>query len=98
MRRWPVGEKNFTRSLHRNMGSGEDTMFEKYVGMLPVSSDKLVGSAISWFLMKQDPEDVSLDLYNNGYQITVKTDKDNVKEMAEFWEEYVSGMLGDDNE
>lgn len=80
------------------MGSEDNTHFEKYINMLPVSPEKLVGSAISWYFRKQEPEDVTLDLYKNGYSITVKTDKDNVKDMKEFWREFVEPKLGGSDE
>ncbi len=80
------------------MGSDGSGSFEKYVSMLPVSPEKLVGSAISWYLKKQDPDDVTLDLYRNGYSITIKTDDENVKEMKEFWREFVEPKLGGNDE
>jgi hypothetical protein len=80
------------------MGSDGSGSFEKYVNMLPVSPEKLVGSAISWYLKKQDPDDVTLDLYRNGYSITIKTDDENVKEMKEFWREFVEPKLGGNDE
>lgn len=57
------------------------------------NTDTLVGEGIAWFIGKQDPDEISFDKYNNGYQITVKTDKENVDKAAEFWEEYVEDKL-----
>lgn len=80
------------------MVSEDGSSFEKYVSMLPVSPDKLVGSAISWYLMRQNPDNVTLDLYKDGYSITIKTDKEKVVEMKEFWNEFVSPKLGGKDE
>lgn len=80
------------------MANNSGSSFQKYVDMIPVSTDKLVGSAVSWFLKRHNPDDITLDLYQNGYQITVKTDKDNVKELKEFWDEFVQPNLGEENE
>jgi len=81
-----------------NMAKGNGGSFEKYVNMLPVPPEKIVGSALSWFLKRQDPDSIDLDLYENGYRITVMTDKEGVKETGEFWEEYVRPTLSDKDE
>lgn len=85
------------KDLLRNMAKGDGSVFKKYVDMLPVPPNELVASALTWFLRRQDPDNIDLDLYENGYRITVKTDKENVKEMSEFWSDYVKPMLGDDD-
>jgi hypothetical protein len=52
-----------------------------------------VGMAVSRFVKRQNPESVEFDLYENGYQITVKTEGDKAKKAKEFWEENVKPRL-----
>jgi len=69
------------------MGSREK--FEKLVQRVPVDNDKLIGQAVSWFISKQDPENVSFNSYPNGYTIKVMAEGDRVEEAKQFWEENV---------
>lgn len=74
------------------------TDLESLVDRLPFSKNTIISSGISWFIRRQDPETVEFDVYENGYQITVKTDEDNVKQAAEFWRDEVNPKLRGDNE
>lgn len=71
-------------------GSGA---FRKYVKMLPIPWKEALGSGMQFFINRQNPESVEFDAYKNGWQITVKTDKENVREAKEFWEEHVEDYL-----
>ena len=71
----------------------EMSRFEQLVSKVPVDNDKLIGQAVSWFITKQEPEDVEFTEYKNGYTIEVRTDKENAKQAREFWEEHVHPEL-----
>lgn len=64
------------------------------VEKVPVDNDKLIGQAVSWFISKQQPEDVDFTQYQNGYTIEVRTSQDEAAEARKFWEEYVHPELG----
>lgn len=73
------------------------TDLESLVNRLPVNKDTIVSSGISFFIRRQDPDNVDFQVYENGYRIEVKTDEDNVKEAAEFWrDEVIPKLRGDD--
>lgn len=74
------------------------TDFESLVGSIPVDKNSLISSAISWFLRRQEPDDVTFQVYKNGYAIEVKTDEDNIKEAAEFWKDNVIPKLEGEEE
>lgn len=74
---------------------GEDSRFMKVVNRVPVDNDKLIGQAVSWFITKQNPDEVDFTEYENGYELKVFADKEDAKEAREFWEEYVQPHLGD---
>lgn len=74
------------------------TDLESLVSRLPVNKETIISSGISWFIRRQEPESVDFDVYENGYQITVKTDEENVKKAAEFWRDEVNPKLRGDDE
>lgn len=73
---------------------GDKSRFMVLVEKVPVDNDKLIGQAVSWFIGKQQPEDVEFTQYPNGYTIEVRTEKESAKQAREFWEEYVHPELG----
>jgi len=75
---------------------GSKSRFEKLVERAPVDNDKLIGQAVSWFISKQEPDNVSFNAYPNGYTIKVMTGKEGVEQAREFWEENVHQHLGGD--
>lgn len=75
---------------------GNSSRFAKLVEKAPVDNDKLIGQAVSWFIQKQEPEDVEFTKYKNGYTVEVRTSEENANEAKEFWEENVHPELGGD--
>lgn len=73
---------------------GDDSKFTKIVERVPVDNDKLIGQAVSWFIKKQDPDEVDFTTYENGYEIKVFSGKEEAEEAKGFWEEYVHPHLG----
>lgn len=75
------------------------TDLESIVDRLPFNKETIISSGISWFIRRQEPESVDFEVYENGYQITVKADEENVRQAAEFWRDEVNPKLrGDDDE
>lgn len=77
--------------------------FKSLVGKIPGTDWKgLLSRGLSWYISQQDPEKVRFDVLvdsNNdvlGYAIKVKTDKQNVKEAKEFWEDHVNPRFDGD--
>lgn len=73
----------------------ESGRFEALIDRAPVSKDKLIGWAVSWFLKQQNPEKIEMNSYKNGYEVSVYTSEDGVEEAVEFWQEFVKPHLGD---
>lgn len=73
------------------MGNG--SRFASIIEKVPVDNDKLIGQAVSWFIQKQEPENVRFIKYSNGYKIEVLTDNENAKEAKQFWDENVHPEL-----
>lgn len=76
--------------------------FKSIVKRLPYSWEKILGQGISFFISEQDPEEVRWDAVARddeivGWSITVKTNKENVVEAKEFWEEHVDPQFSEDN-
>jgi len=66
--------------------------------MVPYSTEKVVGIAISHFIQEQEPENVDFNVIVEdedavGWEIVVETDDGNVEEAANFWQEFVMGRL-----
>lgn len=80
----------------------EESRFKRMVNMLPISIDRLIGSGIAYFISEQEPDDVKMKIHIDdddnviGYSIRVKTDKRNVYEAKEFWENNIEPELGGD--
>jgi len=73
--------------------SGEAT-FEKYVKRLPgVDWKTLLSWGVSWFVNKQNPEEVEFVEYPNGWALEVQTDGDGIKQAREFWENHLEEKL-----
>lgn len=75
---------------------GSSSKFMNIINRVPVDNDKLIGQAVSWFISRQDPDQVNFEKYPNGYQIHVYTDEDEAEEATEFWQENVHPHLEDD--
>jgi len=67
--------------------------FERLVSRLPISKDRLLGMGLRYFLEKQNPEEVNLRTYKNGWAIEVKTDEEHIDEALEFWEKNVEDKV-----
>lgn len=73
---------------------GDESRFTKLVNRAPIDNDKLIGQAVSWFIKKQNPDEVDFTAYENGYEIKVFSDEEASEEAKDFWEEYVYPHLG----
>lgn len=71
----------------------EGSRIDRWLSLVPADEGEIIGSAIAWFLNKQEPETVRMESYDNGYQIKIFTDRDNVEQAQEFWSEYVQPKL-----
>lgn len=75
--------------------------FKRFVSMLPVSTDSLLASAITFFISEQNPSEVKMKVHVDdddnvvGYSIRVKTSKEETYDAKQFWENYVEPKLGD---
>lgn len=72
--------------------------FERLVGRLPYSWEKIVGMGISFFIREQDPQSVEFNVIAKdgnavGWEINVYTDEENVEKAKDFWLEFVEGRL-----
>lgn len=74
---------------------GDDSRFMQIVERVPIDNDSLIGQAVSWFISNQNPDKVTFNYYENGYEIKVYADEEDAAEAAEFWEENVDPHLGD---
>lgn len=75
----------------------DGSRFEKIVGRLPMGIDSVVGSGMSWFISRLDPDGVKFAKYNNGFAIEVKgIPDDKINEAESFWDEYVEPSLSGD--
>lgn len=71
----------------------QSSQFEKLVAKLPVSWERLLGWGLSYFLERQDPEEVNFTIHNNGWSIDVKTDEESTEDALDFWTEFVEGRI-----
>lgn len=67
--------------------------FEQIVDMVPVPTDKVIASGISFFIREQEPDNVEFERAKNGYAIKVRTDGESADEAKKFWEEEVDEKL-----
>jgi hypothetical protein len=67
--------------------------FEQIVDMVPVPTDKVIASGISFFIREQEPDNVEFERATNGYAIKVRTDDRSADEAKRFWEEEVDQKL-----
>jgi 3-deoxy-D-manno-octulosonate 8-phosphate phosphatase KdsC-like HAD superfamily phosphatase len=72
---------------------GDNSRFMKYVRMLPVPVDTVLSEGITFFITDQNPERVEFEAADNGYAIKVYTDRQNVEEAKEFWQNQVDPKL-----
>lgn len=73
-----------------------DSSFRSMMSKLPLRWEKVLSSGLSYFIQNQDPDDVEFEFADNGYRITVKTDKQNTQEAKEFIVNHVVPKLDDD--
>lgn len=71
----------------------DGSSIERWLSLVPADESEIIGSAIAWFLNKQDPDRVRMEQYDNGYAIKIFTSRENVEEAQSFWAEYVQPKL-----
>lgn len=67
--------------------------FESMVDLLPVRWENALSSALSYYITRQDPEEVEFERVKNGYVIKVKTDDESAQEAYDFWRNHVNDKL-----
>jgi len=58
-----------------------------------VDKETVISEGLSFFLKKQDPDDVEFVAADNGWALKVRTNEENTEKAKKFWEEDVQPKL-----
>lgn len=65
----------------------------KVLEKAPIDKDDMMAYGVSLFLNELDPDDIKISWYENGWELTVKTDEESTEKMKEFWQNNITDKL-----